>query len=316
MGKDFDCVVCGCCTVDILVKPIELHQPLRADQLIEVSPIETTTGGIVSNSATALARLGMRTAASTLVGEDDWSAIIRRKLSQEGIDLSHLISRPELPTSTTAVMIDEMGQRSFAHCPGAPQKIDRKFFLDQMDFFASCRALLLGYYSLLPNVEPDLPEVMQKIRSVGCLTALDSVGNGGDANVLRRILPHLDLYVPSFGEAANQTGLDDPHAILKRFREWGAMGLLGVKLGSRGAILSPKVGEIIRIEAISPPGPVIDTTGAGDSFYAGLITGLLNGMSVVDAGRLAAATGAACVTALGASAGLRNLKETKQLAGL
>ncbi len=60
----------------------------------------------------------------------------------------------------------------------------------------------------------------------------------------------------------------------------------------------------------------MDTTGAGDSFYAGLLTGLLRGMTLAEAGRLAAATGACCVTGLGATAGLRNYDETARLAGL
>lgn len=316
MVEKFDCVVCGCCTVDILVKPVELHQPLRADQLIEVAPIETTTGGIVSNSGIALQRLGMRTAVATYVGQDDWAEIIRRRLMAAGLNLDDLETRPDLPTSTTAVMIDAMGQRSFAHCPGAPQHLDRKFFESRMDLFRRSRAMLLGYYSLLPNLEVDLPEVLAAIRAEGCLTALDSAGNGGDGEKLQKILPHLDVYVPSLGEAANQTGLEDPAEIMQRFREWGAPGMLGVKLGSRGALLSPTADEMSRIDAIKPPGPIVDTTGAGDAFYAALLAGLLRGLDPADAGRIAAAAGAACVTGMGASAGLLDWDGTCRLAGV
>ena len=60
----------------------------------------------------------------------------------------------------------------------------------------------------------------------------------------------------------------------------------------------------------------MDTTGAGDSYYAGLLTGMLRGMPVEQAGRLAAATGACCVTGYGATAGLRGFAETARLAGL
>jgi sugar/nucleoside kinase (ribokinase family) len=87
-----------------------------------------------------------------------------------------------------------------------------------------------------------------------------------------------------------------------------------VKLGSRGALLSPKPGEFIEIPAAKPPGAVIDTTGAGDCFLGGLLTGLLRGLSPTEAGRLGSATGACCVTCLGATAGIRDYEQTAQLA--
>ena len=91
-------------------------------------------------------------------------------------------------------------------------------------------------------------------------------------------------------------------------------GLLGVKLGSRGALLSPAPGEFIATPCVPPPGPVADTTGAGDCFYAGLLTGLLRGMNAKQAGLLGAAAGACCVTGWGATAGLRDYDETLRLA--
>ncbi len=91
---------------------------------------------------------------------------------------------------------------------------------------------------------------------------------------------------------------------------------MGVKLGSDGALLSPAAGEFVEIPCVPAPGTVVDTTGAGDAFYAGLLTGLLRGMTIQEAGRLAAATGACCVTGFGATAGLRNYDATAALAGI
>jgi sugar/nucleoside kinase (ribokinase family) len=176
--------------------------------------------------------------------------------------------------------------------------------------------MLIGYYSLMPNLDPDLPEVFAAIRKTGCRTAMDSAGDGGTLQPLDRILPYLDLYVPSYDEAKRQTGESDPQRILDVYRACGAPGMLGVKLGSKGALLSPAVGEYVEIAAVAPPGPVVDTTGAGDSFLAGLLTGLLKGFDAFRAGRLAAATGACCVTGYGATAGLRNYDQTAALAGL
>ena len=131
---------------------------------------------------------------------------------------------------------------------------------------------------------------------------------------LDRILPELDVYFPSLAEAQHQTGKSDPHEIVDTYRDCGAPGLLGVKLGEKGALLSSRSGEYLTIPAVSAPGPIVDTTGAGDSFLAGMLTGLLADLSLEECGRLAAAAGACCVTAAGASAGIRSLKETMILA--
>ena len=151
--------------------------------------------------------------------------------------------------------------------------MDRRLFLDHLDLFARSRMTLIGYYSLMPNLEGDLPEILAAIRETGCKTALDCAGSGGSMQPLDRILPHLDVYVPSLNEASHQTGLNDPRAILDLYRGCGAAGLVGVKLGSKGVLLSPAAGEYVEIPAVAPPGPIVDTTGAGDCFYAGLLDG-------------------------------------------
>jgi sugar/nucleoside kinase (ribokinase family) len=189
-------------------------------------------------------------------------------------------------------------------------------FLGRLDLWRQTRLLLLGYYSLLPDLEPDLPQVLQAIRQTGCQVAFESAGSGGALAPLRRILPHADIYVPSYAEAQRQTGEADPRKIVETFRTCGAAGLLGVKLGSRGVLLSPRDREFVEVGICRPPGEVIDTTGAGDCFYAGLVGGILKGLSVEEAGRLGAAAAACCVTALGGYAGTRDFEFTARLAGL
>lgn len=316
MQKTFDCVLCGSCVADILVRPVALDEPIGHNRLLPVDPIEVTTGGIVSNSGVAMARLGMKVAAFSYVGQDAWASVIRRKYDEEGIDTDRLLTHTSGATSTTVVLIDPSGERSFAHSVGAPMLMDGPMFHQHMDLFARSRMTVIGYYSLMPNLEPDLPAVLAEIRRRGSMTVLDAAGDGGTMQPLDRILPHLDVYVPSRDEAIHQTGLSDPREIVDTFRECGAPGLLGVKLGSEGALLSPAAGEYLEVDLVPAPGPVVDTTGAGDCFYAGLLTGLLKGMSPADAGRLAAATGACCVTGKGATAGLRGWEETAKLAGL
>lgn len=315
MLQDYDCVVCGSCVVDVLVRPVALDRPIGAGSLVRTEPLELTTGGIVSNAGIALARLGMRVAAFTYVGDDPWAEVIRTRYEAEGIDATHLVTHPTASSSTTAVLIDAQGERSFLHAVGAPKLLDKRAFLDRLELFARSRAMLLGYYSLLPNLQDDLPEVLAAIRATGCRTALDAAGDGGRMDPLARCLPHLDYFVPSRREAQHQTGERDPRKIIDAYRSAGATELVGVKLGAEGALLSPTPGEFIEIEAVAPPGDVVDTTGAGDCFYGALLAGLLRGLSVHRTGRLAAA-GACCVTGLGATTALRDYEATAQLAGI
>ena len=316
MEKSFDCVVVGSCVVDILARPVSLSEPIGRARLIESDPLELTTGGIVSNSGITLARLGMRVAAFTYVGNDEWADVIRRRYAAEGIDTSHLLTHPERATSTSAVLIDPSGERSFLHCAGAPRMLDKQAMLERLDLFANSRVVLLGYYPLMTRLQPDLPEVFAAIRATGCLTALDAAGDGGTMDQLARILPQLDFYVPNETEAAHQTGHTEPREMIQAYRDAGARGWLGIKLGERGALLSPQPGEFIDVAVAKPPGPVVDTTGAGDCFYGALLAGVLRGLAPADAGKLAAAAGAFCVTGVGATSAVRGYDETARLAGL
>ena len=314
--RTIDCVVCGSCVADVLVRPFCLDTPIGGGRTIEVDPIEVATGGLVSNSGVAMSRLGMKVAAIGCVGDDQWASFIRRELVAQRIDVTRLATHPTAPTTTAVALIDPGGERSFAYCPGATRQFDRSAMIDSLDLFTRSRMMLIGYYSLLPKLENDLPELLEAVRRRGCRTAMDAGADGGGMSPLDRILPHLDVYVPSHGEAVHQTGQTDPRAILDVFRSFGATALVGVKLGSQGALLSPASGEYVKIDAVRPPGPVLDTTGAGDCFYAGLITGLLNGLTVEQSGRLAAACGACCVTAVGATTGVADYVTTARLAGL
>lgn len=316
MAASIDCIVCGSCVVDLLCRPVHLDRPIGTGVLHACDPIMLTAGGITSNAGVTMARLGMSIAAFSYVGSDAWSPVVRNLYRAEGIDDRLLMDHPTEATSTTVVLIDPTGERSFYHCVGAPKQMRAKDYIDKLDQFAGARMMLLGYYSLMPNLEPDLADVLRRIRATGCKTAMDAAGAGGAMQPLDQLLPHLDVYVPSFSEAKHQTGEDDPRKIIDMYRDCGAPGLLGVKLGKRGVLLSERAGAYIEVPAVTPPGDVVDTTGAGDSFYGGLLTGLLKGMSVEESGKLGVAAGACCVTALGGPNGGRDYAFTAKLAGL
>ncbi|MEM9586489.1 MAG: carbohydrate kinase family protein [Planctomycetota bacterium] len=308
-----DCLACGSCTVDILVRPVDLTSPLHAGKLHRVEPIELTIGGISCNASITQSRLGLRSGVFSATGDDRWGQIIRESLQQEQVDCTGLRQFSGVPSSVSVVAVDDEGGRSFIHSQGAPKKLRAADYLGSLDLFASSRYMLIGYYPLLPGMLDDLPTLFAAIQETGCRTAMDAAGGGGEWEPLRRTLPYLDVYCPSLDEARQQTGHEDPKKILETFRRATDNTCLGVKLGDQGALLSPADGQFVSIDPVSPPGPVVDTTGAGDAFFAGFLAGLILKMSAEDAGRLAAAAGAQSVVAAGATTSATTLSALQSL---
>lgn len=316
MSSRVDCVVCGTCVADILVRPVPLELPVEGGRLLHVDPVNVTTGGIVCNTGLAIRRLGGTVQAAGLVGDDLWGREITSRLAAAGVGTAAIDQRPDVATSATAVLIDEAGERSFAHHAGVAGTLDIDFLSRHLAIFGNARFAVLGYVGLLPALEPHLPEALALLRSSGCRTVLETGGTGGSVADVAAALPGVDVFVPSLDEARRHTGKSDPREIISRYRHLGAVGLVGVKCGVRGSVISPCDGDVIDVPCIPAPEPVIDTTGAGDSFLAGLVVGLIRGMPIPAAARLGAAAAACCVTRAGATAGLRDLQDTMRLAGL
>ena len=313
---EFDCVVCGITTVDLMLGPALLDKPLEKGSLHYIDEVQAIVGGITSNSGTALSRLGMRTAVLGYLGNDIWAEIIREQLSMDGIDCSGLSTHPELSTSISGIIVDHQNDHTMLCNPGASSQLNSRLIMDQIEMFARSRWALFGYYGLLLELMDDLPFVMEKIKKTGCLTAMDADNSGISMEPLARILPHLDIYFPNEIQGEKQTGESIPEKMINAYRNVGATGIIGIKLGPDGALISPQKDEVIKVKAIEPPEPLKDTLGAGDSFFGGLIAGLVRGLSIEDSGRLAAATGACNVSAVGGTAGLRSYSETATMAGI
>ncbi len=313
-SRAVDCIVCGEICVDIPVRTVDRTRPLVELHTGHVDPIRPGTGGIVPNCTMAMARLGLKTSAFGCVGNDLWGRFLRQRLNDEHVDTSHLVTVDGLPSSVTVIVGGEDGEHTFLFYAGASQRFNRSIIERRIDIFEGCQYALFGYYALMPELENELPDVFRQVRDSGCKVALDTAGGGGAMTPLDRILPHVDIYVPSLTEARSQTEQEDPLSMIEAYRRYAPGALLGVKMGEKGALLSTAGGEWISIDPVTAPGPVVDTTGAGDCFYAGLITGLIHGLSIADAGRLGAAAGACSVTQIGATTALEDFATLKRLA--
>ena len=119
-----------------------------------------------------------------------------------------------------------------------------------------------------------------------------------------------DWVLPGLEEGRLLTGEQTPEGIARYYRQRGAK-LVVIKLGAAGAYFDSDTAGCGQLEGF-PVAEVVDTVGAGDGFAVGVISALLDGLSVHHAVKRGAWIGARAVQVLGDSEGLPTRAELKQ----
>jgi sugar/nucleoside kinase (ribokinase family) len=307
-GK-IDVVFAGVAVADMIGRPVDLQHPPSKGGLQLLESVTLTTGGNVSNSGIDLAKMGFRVAAITRVGDDTLGEFVRNQYRQHGLNTDGVVVDHRLQTAATFVAVDRRGERTFLHTRGCLERFGKQDILGNMPVIQRAKIFAFGYLGLLNTIEPDLPRICAAIKKRSSAKVLIDTGGNPRHNpaLLRRLLPYVDYFIPSHEEAAILTGEKKPENIVVRLREWGADGVVGVKLGADGCYVTS------RHESGYVPSfrvrRVVDATGAGDAFVAGFLGATLKGLSPLAAARVANAVAASCVTAVGASTAIRPFGE-------
>lgn len=307
-GRDLDVLCLGEALVDLL--------PERRGRLEDCDRFEVCPGGAPANVATGLARLGARVGFRGVVGDDPFGRSLARRLGEAGVHCAFRFT-PERPTGMWFVALDERGERSF-FSPNARFSADKLVAPRDVDraLVGRARWLHAGTSAhVLPEGRAALREAVAAARAAGTLVSFDPnvrLHLWEDVEPLRRlcadVLPACALAKVSAEEAEVCTGERDPERALARLAAMG-VALACVTLGEDGA-LARRGEDVLRI-----PGErveVVDTTGAGDAFVAGLLFALrgapalaaLPRAEIERAVRFANRVAARCVTRVGAVAGL------------
>jgi sugar/nucleoside kinase (ribokinase family) len=305
-----DVVCLGILVADVIARPVD-RMPERGT-LALVDEIRVHGGGCALNTASALARLGLRAAAAGKLGVDPLGDVLLGVLEERGVDRQAVVRDPEAPTSATVALVGADGERTFLHLAGANASL-RADDLDPELIFSG-RALHVGGALLLEALDGEpTAAILAEARRRGLLTSLDTAYDAsGRWNRVLPSLEELDLFTPSLAEAQAVTGEREPDRAARRLCELGVREA-AVTLGQDGCYVA---GEAYEGHVPAPFVEVVDGTGSGDAFAAGFLHAKLAELPLKDAARLANATGALAATASGAYDGLRGLEETSALAGL
>jgi len=302
-------VVLGIVCADVIARPVN-SMPGRG-LLVPVDQLELHTGGCATNVGIDLARLGVACSVLGKIGRDGFGDFVLHTLEQEGVDTRGLRRADGVQTAATVVLVGPDGERSFLHCLGA----NATFVAEDvnMELVRSADILVVAGSLLMPKLDGEsTAEILRTARECGAVTLLDTAwdASGRWMKSIDICLPFCDYFLPSEAEAAMLSGVTEPEAMATSFVAHGARNVI-IKLGDKGCLLRTEDGVIEHVAA--PAISVVDTTGAGDAFVAGFTAGLVHGWNASRCTHIAVTVGAMCVTATGASSGVRSFAETVQV---
>ncbi len=266
-------MVAGSVLVD-KINTIEAYP--KIGELTKIQKIELSVGGCVPNVAMDLACIDpdLPVWAVGRIGQDPEGQFVVDTLKKGGVNTEYLLSCRE-KTSFTDVMSVTGGQRTFFTYPGA----DSGLCLSDIPFACKPKILHLGYFLLLQKVdEGEGLKILQAAKAQGIETSIDLVSENSERySLVIPCLPYTDYLIINEIEAGKLTGIEPCRENLT------AMGekLLSMGVGKmvilhmpEEAVCCTREGSTRMGSFLLPEGYIQGTTGAGDAFCAGALTGI------------------------------------------
>ena len=259
-------------------------------------------GGCAANVAVVLSKLGVGSRVVGKVGRDFLGDFVTSSLAELGVDVSFIGQSETMGTAKTVIVPVAGEDRRYIHTVGANADLTGQDFGPGAT--SGIDVVYLGGYLVLPGLPPEaVVELFDAAHRAGARTLLDVVLPGdthASMDDLRSILPSVDFFVPNSDEARHLTGEQDPERQAACFIEAGAKTAV-ITMGSEGLFVRSAT---YSRQLTAPNVEVVDGSGAGDAFAAGLIAGILEGWPLERSLMFASEVGALACTALGCSAGI------------
>jgi sugar/nucleoside kinase (ribokinase family) len=290
-GKEFDAVGFGLNAVDHLVV-VPIYPAF--DTKVRLREHAQAAGGQTATAMAALQRLGMRTAYAGRFGSDVEGRFGLMAIKDEGVDLEFAEVVEGASNQVAFILIDERnGERTVIW-----DRDERLAYrADEAPVEIASRGRILHLDAHDP---PACARLARAAREAGTIVSadIDNLYEG-----LTELLPLIDVLISSKEFPHRLTGITDAHASLIETKARCGCPIVGMTLGTGGALLYYD-GVFLESPAFAVPGGCRDTTGAGDAFHAGFLYGLLRGFEIEASLKLANAIAALKCRALGARTSL------------
>ncbi|MFN2099398.1 adenosine kinase [Altererythrobacter sp. MF3-039] len=288
----YDVIAIGNAVVDViascgeeLIEELELNRggmtlvdEVRADELYAaMPPAREVSGGSAANTLAGLSTLGLQCAFVGQVADDQLGKVFRHDMRATGIDFDTPAREGEPATGRVLIFVTPDGERTMNTFLGAGQFLPADA-LDE-DLIASGAILYLEGYLWDPE-EPRRAmrraiDVARKAGRKVAFTASESFVIERHGDDFRQMIDDgvIDILFVNEHELATLTGEEDFEAGVAALT--GKVPVLVATRSEKGAIAVAH-GERAEVAA-EPVAKVVDTTGAGDQFAAGFLSGHARG---------------------------------------
>lgn len=264
-----------------------------------------------------VARLGHKAAIVGGVGDDDFGKCLLDRLEGDGVDCSDIIKNDRISTGCAFVTYFSDGERKFIFHIGntpavlAPAPAAQK--LEGLKFFHIMGCSLMADMAFGRRIV----ETMQAAVSAGAKVSFDPnirpelMKDPEAKDLITAVLEQTNVFMPGKSELRMLSGCDDiEEAVQAMFRNRPALEIIALKNGKKGCIIYTRETRFaFGVYAV----PVLDATGAGDSFDGAFLCALLEGKSIEDAAKMATAAASLNTAAFGPMEGDISRKNVEKM---
>ena len=313
MSPSLDLIAIGRVSVDLYGQQV-------GSRLEDVATFAKAVGGCPANVAIGAARLGLRSALITRVGDEPMGRFVREQLAREGVETAGVHVDPQ--RLTALVLLSVRDAQTFPLIFYRENCADSALAEGDIDepFVASAHAILVtGTHFSLPAAARAQRKAVDIAKAHGRTVILDIDyrpnlwGIGGHAagesryarservtHALAPVLPDCQLIVGTEEELHVAAGIEDTLAAIRHIRSL-TDAVIVCKRGARGCVvLAGAIPTALEggLVAAGLDIEIYNVLGAGDAFLAGFLCGYLRGEPHAVSARLANACGALAVSRL------------------
>lgn len=308
----YDIITIGSATRDVFIKPEESYVDeneryktgkavcFSFESKIDASELHFFTGGSAANSAITFARQGLQVAALCRIGDDSNGQSIIARLEEEGVSIDFIFKDSKYLTAYAVVIVASGGRTELVH-RGATEHL----CCDEPIPYEKLKDTKWFY---ITNLGGESGKIFSPLIDFAYKNNIKIALNPGKAQLklgqdLIHTLNKSDILIVNQEEASQLTGIPfkDEADIFKKLDEW----VKGIAVMTKGPLgFSACDNNYMYSSGILKEQQYVDRTGAGDAFGAGLVAGIIKGMSLEKAFQLASANATSVLGELGANHGL------------